>query len=175
MDPPCPTMVHSDTRTHVAARHAAEPLPAGERLPIRVLILEDDLDTSEALSLVLSLDEGFEANVVHDVVTCLEYLRASAAMPNGSQSHPYDVLLLDILLHDGHLGTEVLETAMVDPMLDLPPAIVCTALSGNYLATRAPGLAARNIRVLLKPFDIASLMAELRAAAHRDKRTSRQG
>jgi hypothetical protein len=79
------------------------------------------------------------------------------------------VLLVDILLQDGHLGTEVLETAMVDPKLDLPPVLDCTALCGNYLATRVPELAANNIRVLRKPFDIATLTAELRAAANRDK------
>jgi DNA-binding response OmpR family regulator len=168
MDPPCLTRVQPATRARATARHAAE-LPVRGHPPIRVLLLEDDLDTIEALSPVLSLDEGFEAEVVHEVATCLERIRVSTAIPDGGQSHPYDVLLVDILLQDGHLGTEVLETAMVDPKLGLPPVLVCTALSGNYLATRVPELAVNNIRVLLKPFDIATLTAELRAAANRDK------
>ncbi len=171
MDPPYSTRVQgdTDTRAHATAHHAAERIPTRERLPIRVLILEDDLDTSEALSLVLSLDEGFETEIVHDVATCLERVRANTAIPNVGQSFPYDVLLLDIVLEAGHLGTEVLRATLVDPQLDLPPIVVCTALSGNYLATHAPELAANNIRVLLKPFDIEALTAELRAAANRDK------
>ncbi len=171
MDPPYSTRVQADTatRAHATAHHAAERISARERLPIRVLVLEDDLDTIEAFSLVLSLDEGFEAEVVHDAATCLERVWASTAIQDGGQSHPYDVLLLDMVLEAGHLGTEVLRATLVDPRLDLPPIVVCTALSGNYLATHAPELAANNIRVLLKPFDIEALTAELRAAANRDK------
>lgn len=140
--------------------HSAE-----ERWPIRVLILEDDIDTGIALSLVLSLDDGFAADIVHDVATCLERLWASRSLSDGNQSHPYDVLLLDVVLQAGHLGTEVLAATAIGPQLSLPPVIVCTALSGAYLATHVPELAANHIRVLLKPFDIDALTAELRTAA----------
>jgi CheY-like chemotaxis protein len=157
-----------------AAHEGPDLHAAGELLPIRVLILEDDPDTALALSLVLSLDGAFAADVVHNVATCLERVRASTAMANGGQPHPYDVLLLDVVLEAGHLGTEVLAAAAVDPQLDLPPVLVCTALSGTYLATRAPEVAAHNSRVLLKPFDIDTLTAELRAAATGDARHDAQ-
>jgi hypothetical protein len=87
MDPPCLTRVQPATRARATARHAAE-LPVRGHPPIRVLVLEDDLDTSEALSLVLSLDEGFAAAAVHEVATCLERIRVSTASPDGGQSHP---------------------------------------------------------------------------------------
>lgn len=81
------------------------------------------------------------------------------------------MLLLDLVLKGGHWGTEVLAAAARgDSQLTLPPVIVCTALSGAYLATCAPELAANNMRVLLKPFDIDVLTAELRAAAIGDAR-----
>jgi DNA-binding response OmpR family regulator len=169
MDPPCPTKVQHEVQAQAATGHAAKPLPGGKRLPIRVLILEDDLDTIEALSLVLSLDEGFEAEVVHDVATCLERLEERTAIPDRDQSHSFDVLLLDVVLEAGHLGTEVLKATGDRLQLNLPPIVICTALSGNYLATHAPEVVTNNMRMLLKPFDIETLTAELRAAAARDK------
>jgi len=164
-------------------RHAPELLPAGKELPIRVirvLILEDDPDMAESLSLVLSLDEGFAVEIVHDVATCLERLQASTALSARSDMgqghlhvHPFDVLLLDLLLGAGHVGTEVLGAAAAGaiPQLDMPPVVVCTGLSRAYLAAREPTLrlAANNIRVLLKPFDIDTLMTELRVAANAQK------
>src|SRR5690242_1032684 len=101
-------MAHKRTqaRTHLDTSEFAM---AEERGPIRVLILEDVLDISEALSLVLSLDEGFEIEDVHDVATCLERLEESAAGPDSDQSRTFDVLLLDILLGSGSWGTEVLK------------------------------------------------------------------
>src|SRR5690349_21488097 len=93
------------------ARDGADHHPAEERWPIRVLILEDDPDTGIALSLVLSLDDSFAADIVHDVATCLERLRASTAMSDRGPALLYDVLLLDMVLEAGHLGTEVLAAA----------------------------------------------------------------
>jgi len=161
-------MAHKRTqaRTHLDTSEFAM---AEERGPIRVLILEDVLDIIEALSLVLSLDEGFEIEVVHDVATCLERLEESAAGPDSDQSRTFDVLLLDILLGSGSWGTEVLKAPEDRPQLDLPPIVVCAALSAAYLATHAPELAANNIRIVLKPFAIETLTAEPRAAADRDK------
>ncbi|MGO8951117.1 MAG: hypothetical protein ACLQUY_26385, partial [Ktedonobacterales bacterium] len=82
---------------------------------------------------------------------------------------PFDVLLLDIHLRAGHLGTEVFTVAQADPALQLPPIVICTALSDPALAAivkdcRA-GLLAYNVRIVLKPFDIDTLATELRSAA----------
>ncbi len=156
-----------DVRT--AVRHAAESLLDGERRLIRVLILEDDPDAAEAFTLVLSLDEGFAIDIVRDVPTCLDHLQASSVLMDSGHSHPFDVLLLDMLLRAGHRGTEVIEAAATIPHLNLPPVIVCTALSRAALKAYAPGLNVNTIRILFKPFDIDDLMAEVRAAANRSE------
>jgi len=136
MDMPRPTEAPSGKQTRTAVRHAPELLPAGKELPIRVLILEDDPDIAESLSLVLSLDESFAVEIVHDVATCLERLQASTALTALSARghvHTFDVLLLDMLLGGGHVGTEVLGAAVAIPHLDMPPVVVCTGLSRAYL------------------------------------------
>jgi CheY-like chemotaxis protein len=174
MDLPRHTEALSSKQTQTAVRHAPEFLPAGEGLPIRVLILEDDPDMAETLSLILSLDEGFVVEIVHDVATCLERLQASTALTDlldRDHAHAFDVLLLDMLLGAGHVGTEVLAATADAPHLELPPVVICTALPRAYLAAREPTLRlpANNIRVLLKPFDIDTLMTELRVAANAQK------
>jgi DNA-binding response OmpR family regulator len=156
---------HYAAQVRTAAGQGVEPHPDGKRWPIRVLILEDDPDTEVALSQILTLEDGLAVDIVHDVATCLERVRTSTAVSDRGQAHPYDVLLLDVVLKRGHLGTEVVAATTVDPLLTLPPVVVCTALSSVYLAARVPWLAAHNLRVLLKPFDLDVLPAELRAAA----------
>lgn len=154
---------------HTAVRHAAESRLDGKRRLIRVLILEDDPDAAETLTLVLSLDEGFAVDIVRDVPTCLEHVQASSVLRESGHSDPFDVLLLDMLLRAGHRGTEVFEAAAAIPHLNLPPVIVCTALSRAALKDYAPGLNVNTIRILFKPFDIDDLMAEVRAAANRSE------
>ena len=177
MDLPRHTEALSSKQTQTAVRYAPEFHPAGEGLPIRVLILEDDPGMAESLSLVLSLDESFAVEIVHDVATCLERLQASTdltsltSLSDRGHVHTFDVLLLDMLLGAGHVGTEVLGAAVAIPHLDMPPVVVCTGFSRAYLAARESTLrlAANNIRVLLKPFDIDTLMTELRVAANAQK------
>jgi DNA-binding response OmpR family regulator len=149
-----------------ATHRTAEFLPIWGQHPMRVLILEDDLDTTAALSLVLSLDEGFAVDIFHDGNTCLDRLRGNANRDDTDDTHPYDVLMLDVLLGTGQVGTQVLETAWDDPEVDVPLVVVCTpaACSSAYLAIHAPALAARNIPVVLKTFDPDALRAAVRAA-----------
>ena len=129
----------------------------------RVLILEDDLDIQEALALALSGEEGFSVELVADVASCLDRLRAS---DENSGTPPFDVLLLDLILRSGHLGTEVLHAAaQPGAKLRLPAVVVCTAHSREYLASHAPEIAASNARVILKPFDLDELMSTVRLAA----------
>jgi len=132
---------------------------------ISVLVLEDDLDTVSTLSMILSLEEGFATEIVHNVAACLARLRASVA---GASPHPFDVLFLDVMLWGNHLGTEVLDAAYGDPCLTLPPVVVCTAFSPTYLATHTPELVASGIRVMYKPFNIDDLTATVREVANVD-------
>ncbi len=138
-------------------------MPTPGRRMTRVLVLEDDTDIGETLALALSGEEGFAVEVVADVASCLDRLRArgeNAAMP------PFDVLLLDLILRGGHLGTEVLHAAeQPGAELRLPAVVVCTAHSSEYLARHAPEIATSNARVVLKPFDLDELMRTVRLAA----------
>lgn len=149
--------------TTIATHGTGGGMPTGDQRAVHVLILEDDLDIRELLPLVLSGDTGFSVEVVADVASCLERLRARDE--NASDLH-FDVLVLDLVLRGGHLGTEVLrEAATPGAQLRLPPVVVCTGLSGKHLAKYAPEIAASNARVILKPFDIDELTTALRVAA----------
>lgn len=65
----------------------------------------------------------------------------------------------------GRFGTEVIEAAHADPRKHLPPVVVCTALAGSYLAAFRSVLEGSGARIIDKPFDVAMLVAVLRAAA----------
>lgn len=135
----------------------------GDQRAVRVLILEDDPDIRETLALVLSAEDGFTVDVVADVVSCLERLRANN---ENADATSFDVLLLDLVLRGGHLGTEVFHAAaQPGAELRLPAVVVCTAHSGEYLAHNVPEITASNARVVLKPFDIDELVTALRVAA----------
>ncbi len=129
---------------------------------LRVLLLEDDDDTRDVLELLLCPEEGFTVETCGDVTTCVEWLAQAAR-----ESHPFDVLLLDLLLPDGHSGAEVLEICQAQPHLRLPPVVVCTALSTSHIAPYRPILEACHASIVGKPFDADALMAELRSAARR--------
>lgn len=142
---------------------AESSVPPVWQRPIRVLALEDDPDIRDLLSVVLSVNEGFAVEIVDDVAGCLKQLHASVATEDPA---PFDVLLLDLALRDGHLGTEVLRAAaQPEVQWRLPPVVVCTGHSAAYLASHAPEIAASKARVLPKPFDIDDLAAELRMVA----------
>jgi DNA-binding response OmpR family regulator len=132
--------------------------------PLRVLVLDDDEDMREVLTLLLCPDEGFVAEACADVASCMERLRAAVA-PGGEG--PFDVLLMDVLLLNGHSGMDLIEAARAVPRLRLPPLVICSALSERYLSEHQPTLLACGARVITKPFDVDTLMVELRAAAGR--------
>ena len=144
-------------------------------LAIRVLIMEDDPESQEFFSLLLTPEEGFQMQYVSEVATCLERLRATSAWSDSPSSTdqlrqlPFDVLLLNVRLHGRHRGTEVFAAAQKDPGLHLPPTVICTALVDRALAAVLKdcrtGLLAYNVRVVLKPFNSDTLRAELRSAA----------
>jgi DNA-binding response OmpR family regulator len=137
-----------------AGKHSARPL--------RVLALEDDGDTCEVLALLLSHEEGFDLHTCGDVATCLEQLRAAERA-----GRPYHVLMLDLLLRDGQSGAEVIRTAETTHCPELPPVVVCTALSDNLLQRDRPVLDACGASIISKPFDADALIDELRLAARR--------
>jgi CheY-like chemotaxis protein len=135
---------------------------------LRVLILEDDPAMQEVFSLLLGPEEGFQVDCVSEVATCLEHLRSPSAWsdsgsdaPTSSErrpQRPFEVMLLDVRLRGGHLGTEVFTAAQKDPGLHLPPMVICTALADRALAAIVQDcgvdLRAHDVRVVPKPFDM---------------------
>lgn len=130
----------------------------GERRILRVLALEDDTDTREVLALVLAPEDGYALDLCDSADGCVGQLRAG---PNA----PYDVLVLDLLLSQGHTGAEVLVAARADPTLALPPVVICTAISPARLETFRPTFAGFNTRVVYKPFDLDTLQTAIHEAA----------
>ena len=127
---------------------------------VRVLLLEDDVDTREVLQLLLCEEEGFHLETSADVSTCLARLRSAAA-----DGYPYDVLLLDLLLPDGRSGAEVIEAAQSRHDTPLPAVVVCTALAESHVQMYRPLLDACGARVVGKPFDADTLIDALRQAS----------
>ena len=142
---------------------------------LRVLVLEDDPPLQEVFSLLFAPEEGFDMECVSEVATCLEHLRATNPWSDSGRSNqrrphrPFDVVLLDVCLQGGHLGTEVFAAAQQEPGLHLPPIVICTVLSDRALATvlkdSAVSLLADDVRVVHKPFDIDTLTTEVHSAA----------
>lgn len=136
---------------------------------LKVLVLEDDADTREALGLFLCEDDGFAMEACGDVAACIDLLREGArgGLPT------FDVLLLDLLLLDGHVGTEVIDASRADVTIALPPVVVCTAVAPAWLPSYMPILDACGARIVSKPFNMDALQAELRAAAARVPRAAK--
>jgi CheY-like chemotaxis protein len=133
-----------------------------EQRTLRVLVLDDDLDTREVLKLILCPEEGFEMVGCADTESCLAHLRTT----RHGEAPPFDVLLLDVLLPGGHAGTEILaacESGRAD-VSRLPPVVACTALSEAALAPYLPLLDHFGARIIRKPFGIETVLAALRAA-----------
>lgn len=128
------------------------------RRTVRVLALEDDADTREVFTLFLDPDEGFTLELCDTVDGCLACLRAALTAP-------FDVLLMDILLSQGHTGLEVLDAARADATLVVPPIVVCTALNPSALDGYAAALAGFETRIVFKPFNLDDLQAAILAAA----------
>jgi CheY-like chemotaxis protein len=155
-------MKRKTTSRRAAAPSTSPPSTAPAARTLRVLVLDDDQDMCDMFALILCVDEGFDIVTCADVASCVEHLRAASAP---AAAHPFDVLLLDLLLNDGRRGTEVLDAMHADPSLRLPPVAVCTALWGEQLSEHLPALDAGGIRLIYKPFDVDDLITELRTMA----------
>ena len=84
---------------------------------MKILVIEDDADIREVLSLLLSM-EGFDVSVAEDGLIGLEYLRSAATLP--------DLVLLDLVMPfmDGY---EFRREQKRDPRLSRIPVIIMTA------------------------------------------------
>ena len=122
------------------------------RKTMRVLVVEDDCDSAEALLLVLERG-GYEGSAVS---------RGREAIARLHGERRPDVLLLDLTLAD--MGGETLVKAFLDAG-PLPPTIVISAATEHALRDAAERLHARG--ALRKPFGTENLLAAVAAATAR--------
>jgi DNA-binding response OmpR family regulator len=118
---------------------------------MKILLAEDDLDLSSALS-------SYLASLGWDVVCCADGAEALAL----ARKNTFDVLLLDLSLPSLD-GLEVLQRLRSGD--SATPVLVITA-RGN-VAERVTGLEAGADDYLSKPFDLSELVARLKALTRR--------
>jgi CheY-like chemotaxis protein len=109
-----------------------------------ILLVEDDLDTREALDELLS-DAGYEVIPATSGKQAIDYLLADPV-------HPPDVVVLDLMLPLVS-GWQVLELIRGDPRLTSVPVVVTTGVS----ADRPPGATL----VMTKPIDGSLFVREI--------------
>lgn len=118
--------------------------------PLKILLVEDDTDIREVMSLVLSL-EGFDVTSLpdgHDVF-------------NKVGSDRPDVVLLDAMLGDLD-GRVICEALKADPFTSLIPVMIVSASHGYGLQDK-PSCGANDY--LAKPFDIQELVNRVKRLA----------
>lgn len=118
---------------------------------MRILIVEDDVDLCSAITYHLE-KEGYETDVCHNGGDALYYIEQNA----------YQLILLDRMLPE-QSGLDIL-TRMRSLGMQTP-VIITTALNG--LGDRITGLDAGADDYLVKPYDMAELLARIRAVSRR--------
>jgi len=130
----------------------AEP-PTRDDASVNILLVEDDLDLSGALSQVL-VQRGFE------LFCCADGLEALAL----ARRHRFDAILLDLTL-PGIDGLQMLQR--LRDGASSTPVMVITARGG--IDDKVAGLNVGADDYLAKPFDVVELEARLRALIRRSR------
>jgi CheY-like chemotaxis protein len=115
----------------------------------RVLVVDDDADIRETVSLILK-DEGWEVSLAADGAAALTLLRSGAPRPN--------VILLDLMMPVMN-GWQFREEQLKDPQLASIPLVV---LSANSAVRGKAGYFGG--AYLSKPVNIEALLGALSAA-----------
>jgi DNA-binding response OmpR family regulator len=122
---------------------------------VKVLLVEDDLDLSDALSQVLNA-RGFQ------VVCCADGLEALAM----ARRHAFDAIVLDLTL-PGIDGLDLLQRLRDDQNEDRATVPVLVVTARGAVGERVQGLEGGADDYLAKPFDVTELVARLRALIRR--------
>jgi DNA-binding response OmpR family regulator len=130
---------------------AAAPTPDATSAPARVLIVEDDESTAEAMAFHMQA-AGIEAVVASDGLAGLRSLR----------SQPPDAVVLDLMLPGADGWHVIREVRTWAPRL---PIIVVTARTNEH--DRVEVLAIGADDVMAKPFSMRELLARVTAALRR--------
>lgn len=118
---------------------------------MRILLIEDDLDLSEAVRCHL-LKNNYETDICNSGIDALFY----------AAHHVYDAIILDRML-PGIDGMTILQSIRRNGIQT--PIILATAMNGIY--DRIDGLDAGADDYIVKPFDVLELMARVRALTRR--------
>jgi DNA-binding response OmpR family regulator len=121
----------------------------------RVLVVEDEPHIRELVALHLRL-EGWTPELVDNGVTALDHLRA----------HPYDLVILDIML-PGLDGLTVLKALRRDSANTDAPVLLLTARREE--SDKVLGLESGADDYLAKPFGVRELVARARALMRRPR------
>ncbi len=124
--------------------------------PIRILVVEDDLDTASLIRHLLE-SEGYDVVELNSGADALELINA---VERGADT-PFDVALLDIMMPQ-ITGYDVCQEIRRTERLGYIPIIMVTALSSTEDLVRGLDLGADDY--LVKPFDYRDLLARVRAA-----------
>lgn len=118
------------------------PAPAapGAALGLRILVVDDDLNSREGLAMILE-SEG------HVVAACANGNKALTKLRAGA----YDVLLTDFVM------PEMTGVELVSAALGVTPSLRCVIMSG-HASVEAPA----GVEWITKPIDLDALLASLR-------------
>jgi diguanylate cyclase (GGDEF)-like protein len=126
-----------------------------QRLPERVLIVDDDRDICRSIEVILSL-EGYDVRMAHD---------GQEAVAEAARLQP-DLVLLDMMM-PGMDGYEVTKRLRHDPRTCMAAIIMLTARS--LPADKVLGLTAGCDDYIVKPFEPTELVARVQSVLRRSR------
>lgn len=115
----------------------------------RIVLIEDDADTRTAMTAALETS-GYDVKGSADAFGDIKHAKA-------------DLVILDLFLHGESAGWSQLDILTHDPATRRIPVIICSAAIASLGSARAK-LAAFDVGVLEKPFDLEQLDAAVSAA-----------
>jgi CheY-like chemotaxis protein len=120
-----------------------------------VLVVNDTVGILELFTALLE-DEGFQ-------VTTDGFSVELAAMLQRVKANPPDLIVLDLVVMDEGKGWQFLQILKMDRQTRHIPVVICTAAAKlvDELQTHLDNM---DVTVVLKPFDIDHLLAEMRKA-----------
>lgn len=120
---------------------------------MRILLVEDDRDLSKALSKVLEINK-YDIDCCYDGLDVFEYLNYSS----------YDLIIMDVMMPklDGISATRLIRNKKI-----FTPILILTAK--GMLEDKIDGLDSGADDYLTKPFQMAELLARIRALTRRSQ------
>jgi CheY-like chemotaxis protein len=121
----------------------------------RIVLIEDDDDTRAVMASALESD-GYLVHASADAFGDIRHAKP-------------DLVILDLFLHGESTGWQQLDILTLDPATRGIPVIICSAAIASLGFAREK-LAALDVAVLEKPFDLEELSAAVAAAIESGKR-----